>query len=123
MKKDAILAIDQYQNLIEAFGKNSKEVKEFMASVRRFDSDEVTDEIYKRAMSKLRKEWQAPSLAARQQLSLNWRAVFGIISRSTIFVKSKFMKIFSCKNPKNFHKKAIDILTSSRYYNSVKRER
>lgn len=56
MKKDAILAIDQYQNLIEAFGKNSKEVKEFMASVRRFDPDEVTDEIYKRAMSKLGKE-------------------------------------------------------------------
>lgn len=57
MKKDAILAIDQYQNLIEAFGKNSKEVKEFMASVRRFDPDEVTDEIYERAMSKLGKEW------------------------------------------------------------------
>lgn len=64
-----------------------------------------------------------PLLAARQQLSLNWRAVFYIISRSTIFVKNKFMKIFSCKNPESFHKKGIDILTLSRYYNSVKRER
>lgn len=32
------------------------------------------------------------------------------------------MKIFSCKNPESFHKKGIDILTLSRYYNSVKRE-
>lgn len=57
MKKDAILAIDQYQNLVETFGKNSSEVKELMASVKRFDPDEITDEIYKRAMSKLGKEW------------------------------------------------------------------
>ena len=48
-----------------------------------------------------------PLLAARQQLSLNWRAVFYIISRSTIFVKNKFMKIFSCKNPISFHKKLL----------------
>lgn len=91
MKKDATLAIDQYQNLVEAFGKNSSEVKEFMASVRRFDPDEITDEIYHRAIDKLGKGFQA----ARQQLSLNWRAVFGIISRSMIFIKNKFMKIFS----------------------------
>lgn len=57
MKKDAILAIDQYQNLVEAFGKNSSEVKEFMASVKRFDPDEITDEIYHRAIDKLGKGW------------------------------------------------------------------
>lgn len=57
MKKDAILAIDQYQNLIEAFGMDSPEVKEFMASVKQFDSNEVTDEIYHRAIDKLGKGW------------------------------------------------------------------
>lgn len=57
MKKDAILAIDQYQNLIEAFGIDSPEVEEFMVSVRRFDPDEVIDEIYHRAIGKLGKEW------------------------------------------------------------------
>lgn len=57
MKKDAILAIDQYQNLIEAFGMDSQEVKEFMASVRRFDPDEITDEIYHKAIDKLGKGW------------------------------------------------------------------
>lgn len=53
MKKDAILAIDQYQNLVEAFGMDSPEVKEFMASVRRFDPDEI----YHRAIDKLGKGW------------------------------------------------------------------
>ena len=57
MKKNATLAIDQYQNLIEAFGINSPEVKEFMASVRRFDPDEITDEIYHRAIDKLGNGW------------------------------------------------------------------
>ena len=57
MKKDAILAIDQYQNLVEAFGMDSQEVKKFMASVRRFDPDEVTDEIYHKAIDKLGKGW------------------------------------------------------------------
>lgn len=57
MKKDAILAIDQYQNLIEAFGMDSQEVKEFMASVRRFDPDEITDKIYHKAIDKLGKGW------------------------------------------------------------------
>ena len=57
MKKNAILAIDQYQNLVEAFGMDSQEVKEFMASVRRFDPDEITDEIYHRAIDKLGKGW------------------------------------------------------------------
>lgn len=57
MKKDAILAIDQYQNLVEAFGMDSPEVKEFMASVRRFDSDEITDKIYHKAIDKLGKGW------------------------------------------------------------------
>lgn len=62
-------------------------------------------------ITKLLTNWERggkpPFLAARQQLSLNWRAVFYIISRSTIFVKNKFMKIFSCKNPKSFHKKLL----------------
>lgn len=57
MKKDAILAIDQYQNLVEAFGMDSQEVKEFMASVRQFDPDEITDEIYHRAIDKLGEGW------------------------------------------------------------------